>query len=116
MPRGPREEGERSGRLQPGRVRRANTSARPLTGTARNLLRLARLVSRARKATASRSVSASATASRKGSPFQRRCIVNVRYANGRTPGGWKAHGIYVERESTKGDLRDKDSLDRDRKS
>jgi hypothetical protein len=37
------------------------------------------------------------------SPLQRRCIVNVRYSNGRTPGGWKAHGTYVERESARGD-------------
>jgi hypothetical protein len=29
--------------------------------------------------------------------------VNVRYASARTPGGWKAHGTYIERESAKGD-------------
>ena len=107
-----REEGERSERLHPGRVRRANTSARPLTGTARNLLRLARLVSRVPNAIVSRSASAPSTASRMGSPFQRRCIVNVRYASGRTPGGWKAHGTYVERESAKEGARDKGELDR----
>jgi hypothetical protein len=28
--------------------------------------------------------------------------VNVRYSSSRTPGGWKAHGTYVERESAKG--------------
>jgi Protein of unknown function (DUF3363) len=28
--------------------------------------------------------------------------VNVRYSNAKTPGGWKAHGTYVERESAKG--------------
>ena len=28
--------------------------------------------------------------------------MNVRYSNARTPGGWKAHGTYVERESAKG--------------
>ena len=38
----------------------------------------------------------------KTSPFQRRAIVNVRYSNAKTPGGWKAHGTYVERESAKG--------------
>jgi hypothetical protein len=27
--------------------------------------------------------------------------VNVRYSNSRTPGGWKAHGTYIERESAK---------------
>jgi hypothetical protein len=42
-------------------------------------------------------------ASQKSSAFQRRCIVNVRYASARTPGGWKAHGTYIERESAKGD-------------
>ena len=41
--------------------------------------------------------------SQKSSAFQRRCIVNVRYASARTPGGWKAHGTYIERESAKGD-------------
>jgi hypothetical protein len=29
--------------------------------------------------------------------------VNVRYASARTPGGWKAHGTYIERESAKAD-------------
>ena len=29
--------------------------------------------------------------------------MNVRYASARTPGGWKAHGTYIERESAKGD-------------
>jgi hypothetical protein len=29
--------------------------------------------------------------------------VNVRYASARTPGGWKAHGNYIERESAKGE-------------
>jgi hypothetical protein len=29
--------------------------------------------------------------------------VNVRYASARTPGGWKAHGTYIERESARGD-------------
>jgi hypothetical protein len=34
--------------------------------------------------------------------------VNVRFANGRTPGSWKAHGKYVERDSAKGDVHAKD--------
>jgi len=38
----------------------------------------------------------------KASAFQRRAVVNVRYSNSRTPGGWKAHGTYIERESAKG--------------
>ena len=33
--------------------------------------------------------------------------MNVRYSSSRTPGGWKAHGIYVERESAKADLQEK---------
>jgi hypothetical protein len=41
--------------------------------------------------------------STKAAPFQRRAIVNVRYSSARTPGGWKAHGTYIERESAKGD-------------
>src|SRR5580700_4967014 len=92
----------RSTKLRPGRVRPTNTSPRRVTGTARNLLRLVRLVSRS----SSRSglggnVKGSGIGSSKTSPFQRRAIVNVRYSNARTPGGWKAHGTYVERESAK---------------
>jgi hypothetical protein len=99
-----KEKGERSSRLRPGRVRRATTSPPRVTGTARNLLRLARLVSRSfpggAKATPTFSRS---SASAKAATFQRRAIVNVRYASARTPGGWKAHGTYIERESAKGD-------------
>ena len=43
----------------------------------------------------------------KTSAFQRRAIVNVRYSSARTPGGWKAHGTYVERESARGDRLEK---------
>lgn len=105
MPRQPPQDSERPVRVRPGRVRRTNTSSRPITGTAKNLLRLTRLVSRSQKAPAPRSGSASSVAFRTGSPFQRRCVVNVRYANGRTPGGWKAHGRYVERETATGGMR-----------
>jgi len=99
-----KEEGERSSRLRPGRVRRAFTPSPPVTGTARNLLRLARLVSRSSPggAKATSSFSRSSTTA-KEAPFQRRAIVNVRYSSARTPGGWKAHGTYIERDSAKGD-------------
>src|SRR5258708_25257259 len=97
------EERERSTKVRPGRVRPTNTAPRRVTGTAKNLLRLARLVSRS----SSRSNRAGntkgwASGSSKTSPFQRRAIVNVRYSNSKTSGGWKAHGTYVERESAKG--------------
>lgn len=110
----PKNEDERAARVRPGRIRRTNTSARPITGTARNLLRLTRLVSRSQKAPASRTGPSTSLTQRSGSPFQRRCIVNVRYANSRTPGGWKAHGTYVERESAKGDVRSKGDQSRQR--
>jgi len=99
-----KDRGERSGRVRPGKVRRTNTAPPRVTGTARNLLRLARLVSRSSpgRNRAEPSFSRS-SASAKPSPFQRRAIVNVRYATARTPGGWKAHGTYIERESAKGD-------------
>ena len=103
MPRRVSDEGERSGRLSPGRVRRSDTSSRPFTGTALNLLRLARLVSRSSNGALSKSPSFGFRGVKTGSPFQRRCIVNVRYANGRTPGGWKAHGKYLERDSARED-------------
>ena len=110
MPRGstPRrevkEKGERSSRLRPGRVRQTNTPPPPVTGTAKNLLRLVRLVSRSSPGGAqATSAFSRLPGSAKPSAFQRRCIVNVRYASTRTPGGWKAHGTYIERESAKGD-------------
>src|SRR5580698_3375442 len=97
------EERERSSKLRPGRPRFTNTSPRRVTGTAKNLLRLARLVSRSSsRSSRAGSVKDSRSGSSKTSPFQRRAIVNVRYSNAKTPGGWKAHGTYVERESAKG--------------
>lgn len=99
-----KEKGERSSRLRPGRVHRTNASPPRVTGTARNLFRLVRLVSRSSASSSKASPSVSRfPASAKSSPFQRRAIVNVRYASARTPGGWKAHGTYIERESAKGD-------------
>lgn len=108
MTYGHRDEKERSGRLRPGWSRRTNTSPRPITGTALNLLRLARLVSRSSNGSVVRSRSSEVRAAKASSLFQRRCIVNVRFANGRTPGGWKAHGKYVERDSAKGEVHAKD--------
>jgi len=96
------EERERSTKVRPGRVRPTNTSPRRVTGTAKNLLRLARLVSRASsRSNRASSAKGPASSSSKTSPFQRRAIVNVRYSNAKTPGGWKAHGTYIERESAK---------------
>src|SRR3984957_13518732 len=93
----------RSTKLRPGRVRPTNTSPRRVTGTARNLLRLVRLVSRSSsRSSLGSNVKGSGIGSSKTSPFQRRAVVNVRYSNAKTPGGWKAHGTYVERESAKG--------------
>ncbi len=97
------EERERSTKVRPGRVRATNTSSRRVTGTAKNLLRLVRLVSRSSpRSSRASNVKVSRSGSSKTSPFQRRAIVNVRYSNAKTPGGWKAHGTYVERESAKG--------------
>src|SRR5277367_6378790 len=97
------EERERSTKVRPGRVRPTNTSPRRVTGTAKNLLRLVRLVSRSSsRSSRAGNVESSRSGSSRTSPFQRRAIVNVRYSNAKTPGGWKAHGTYVERESAKG--------------
>src|ERR1035441_2002011 len=99
-----KEKSERSGRLRPGRVRRATTPPPRITGTARNLFRLVRLVSRSSPGGAKATPTFSrSSASAKAATFQRRAIVNVRYSSARTPGGWKAHGTYIERESAKGD-------------
>ena len=98
-----KEKGERSSRLRPGRIRPINTAPPRTTGTARNLFRLVRLVSRSSPSSDNGKRSFIRTsASGKSSLFQRRAIVNVRYASARTPGGWKAHGTYIERESAKG--------------
>ena len=97
------EDRDRSGQLRPGRVRSLPSSSPRITGTARNLLRLARLVARTSKAGGQgRAASVHLTSTPKTSAFQRRAVVNVRYSNSRTPGGWKAHGTYIERESAKG--------------
>ncbi len=99
-----KEKGERSSRLRPGRVQRTNASPPRITGTARNLFRLVRLVGRSSASSSKPSPSVSRfPVSAISSPFQRRAIVNVRYASARMPGGWKAHGTYIERESAKGD-------------
>ena len=110
MPRNPKAQrsdggdGERSGQLRPGRVRQSRTSTPRITGVARNLLRLARIVSRSSPGgTQGNSASLHSFSVAKASAFQRRAIVNVRYSSSRTPGGWKAHGCYIERESAKGD-------------
>src|SRR5260370_235288 len=96
------EEREPSTKVRPRRVRPTNTSPRRVTGTAKNLLRLARLVSRSSsRSSRAGNVKGSRSGSSKTSPFQRRAIVNVRNSNAKTPGGWKAHGTYVERESAK---------------
>jgi Protein of unknown function (DUF3363) len=92
----------RSTKLRPGRVRPTDASRRRVTGTAKNLLRLVRLVSRSSsRSSRGGNVKGSGIGSSKTSPFQRRAVVNVRYSNAKTPGGWKAHGTYVERESAK---------------
>jgi hypothetical protein len=99
-----KEKSERSSRLRPGRVRQTKSPPPRITGTAKNLLRLARLVSRSSSGgTKAASAFGKLPASPKSSAFQRRSIVNVRYASARTPGGWKAHGTYIERENAKGD-------------
>ena len=101
-----KEKGERSSRLRPGRVHRTNASPPHVTGTARNLFRLVRLVSRSSASNSKASSSVNRHPALAGSfPFQRRAIVNVRYSSARTPGGWKAHGTYLERESAKRDRR-----------
>ena len=88
-----------SAKLRPGRVRRMAGS--PNTGTARRLLRLARLVSRSAES-GTRQRASGRNGGGAGVQLQRRAIVNVRYSSGRVKGAWKAHGRYVERESAAG--------------
>jgi hypothetical protein len=99
-----RKEDERKGRLRPGRARKMNTAmpgfARPsrITGTARRLLRLSRQVSRSLRQPGRQQNQPSFSRQ-----FQRRAIVNVRYAPAKKSATWKAHGRYLERESAAGD-------------
>ena len=104
-----RDDRGKSGRIRPGRVQRSLTSPARFTGVARNLFRLARIVSRSTPKGARRA--SSAPVGLKPSAFERRCVVNVRYSSSRTPGGWKAHGCYLERESAK---RDRDANDEEK--
>ena len=91
------EKSERSSRLRPGRVRQTKTPPPRITGTAKNLFRLARLVSRSSPGGAkATSAFSRLPVSQKSSAFQRRCIVNVRYASARTPGD----GRRMERTSS----------------
>src|SRR5215471_18063144 len=86
---------EREGRLRPGRVREINrampTFARPsrITGTARRLLRLSRQVSRSLRQPGRQQKRTGFSRQ-----FQRRAIVNVRYAPAKKGARWKAHGRY----------------------
>lgn len=92
---------DRNGQLRPGRVQRAKRTPIRFTGVARNLLRLARIVSRSTPG--GNQGGKSAFSAPKTSAFERRCVVNVRYSSARTPGGWKAHGCYLERDSARGE-------------
>src|SRR5208337_3517699 len=104
------EDRDRSGQLRPGRIKQIPSSYPRMTGTARNLLRLSRLVARtSRTGGQGRGVSLHLPSTPKTSAFQRRAVVNVRYSTARTPGGWKAHGTYIERESAKGDRENPDA-------
>ena len=107
MPNDPEQRGgdgerrERNSQLRPGRVQRAKRTPVRFTGVARNLLRLARIVSRSTPGGSRGTKGAFSTP--RPSAFERRCVVNVRYSSSRTPGGWKAHGCYLERESARGE-------------
>jgi hypothetical protein len=99
-----KEKGERSSRLRPGRVHRTNASPPRVTGTARICFDLSGLLAGPLPGVVKpHHLSAAFRLCKDHLPFQRRAIVNVRYASARTPGGWKAHGTYIERESAKGD-------------
>ena len=115
MPRTPRgqsqgkQEGERSTRLRPGRVRRIDTSPPRVTGRQRICFVLSGLLAvRLRQVQEQDRPPGRRLSPGKTSAFQRRAIVNVRYSSSRTPGGWKAHGTYLERESAKGDRQQKE--------
>ena len=91
-----KEKGERSSRLRPGRVRRTNDSPPRVTGTARNLFRLVRLVSRSSPGggKASSSVSrfpVSAKIIGLPAPRHRECPLCVRPDAGGMEGAWNLH-------------------------
>jgi hypothetical protein len=61
------------------------------------IMRIATATSKAKRGAATRSVLAAVSCQ-----HSQRAAVRVTYANGRTPGQWKAHGCYLERESASG--------------
>ena len=70
----------------------------------RSLNRGMKLIMRIASATsqAKRSAATKAALAALSSKHSQRAAVRVTYANGRTPGQWKAHGFYLERESASG--------------
>ena len=61
------------------------------------IMRIATATSKAKRGAATRAALAAVS-----SQHSQRAAVRVTYANGRTPGQWKAHGCYLERESASG--------------
>jgi hypothetical protein len=61
------------------------------------IMRIATATSKAKRGAATRAALAVVS-----SKHSQRAAVRVTYANGRTPGQWKAHGCYLERESASG--------------
>src|SRR5438552_1129046 len=87
-----RDDREREFRLRPPRKHRAGTDeARVWSGAFKQMMRLARMSSKKRKNSRSRSHIAK--------PFMQRCAVRVTYSPNRSAGQWAAHGRYVERET-----------------
>jgi hypothetical protein len=70
----------------------------------RSLNRGMKLIMRIATATrkAKRGAATKAALAAVSSKYSQRAAVRVTYANGRTPGQWKAHGCYLERESASG--------------
>ena len=109
MPRNPKAEtvgggdGERSGQLRPGRVRQipyfVSAHYRECPEPSAPCAHGSRSTSEDRRE--ERGTPSIRCPSPRTSAFQRRAIVNVRYSASRTPGGWKAHGTYIERESAR---------------
>jgi Protein of unknown function (DUF3363) len=61
------------------------------------IMRIATATSKAKRGAATKAALAAVS-----SKYSQRAAVRVTYANGRTPGQWKAHGCYLERESASG--------------
>lgn len=94
---GEEDAGERKFRLRPGSARTSTRGDIGWSIALRTVFRYARSSAKAQK-TAFRTPASS----RSRRAYNQRCAVRISYSQNKTPGQWRAHGIYIARESASG--------------